>query len=238
TYLLTMWIKPMPSIALGMMLVAACPGGNVSNFITHLAKGNTALSITMTAISTSVAIIMTPFNIWFWSSLNPSVAPIYKKVQLDPGEMFLTIFILLGIPLVLGLLTQKFLPNLASKMAKYFKFFSIIIFAFFVIAALYANFDYFIKYIGIVAVVVMIHNATAIGLGYVSGKLMRLNFKDTRAIAIEVGIQNSALALILIFNFFNGLGGMALIAAWWGVWHLIVGLSLATIWSRYDNKKE
>jgi BASS family bile acid:Na+ symporter len=78
TFLLVLAIKPAPSIALGMMLVAACPGGNISNFLTHYARGNTALSITMTAMSTAVAIVMTPLNLSLWGGLNPETAKILK----------------------------------------------------------------------------------------------------------------------------------------------------------------
>jgi BASS family bile acid:Na+ symporter len=79
---------------------------------------------------------------------------------------------------------------------------------------------------------VFIHNAMALSLGYWSGRLVRLDMRDSRAVSIEVGIQNSALGLILVFNFFGGLGGMAIVAAWWGIWHIISGLALAMFWSR------
>jgi BASS family bile acid:Na+ symporter len=69
-------------------------------------------------------------------------------------------------------------------------------------------------------------------LGYLSGRLFRLPPRDVRAVTIEVGIQNAALGLVLIFTFFQGLGGMAIIAAWWGIWHIISGLTVATVWSR------
>ena len=100
-YLLVLWLEPAPSIALGMMLVAACPGGNISNFLTHYAKGNTALSITMTALSTAVAIVMTPLNLSLWGGLNPDTAKLLKVVALDPAEMLLAVFLLLGLPMLL-----------------------------------------------------------------------------------------------------------------------------------------
>ena len=221
-----------PSIALGMILVAACPGGTISNFITHLAKGNTAVSVSMTAISTALAVIFTPLNISFWGKLNPDTSVILTRVALDPVDLFITVFLILGLPLALGLLISHKAPGAAYRLKKPFRYFSIGFFLIFVLAALAANFDNFLNYVGLVAFVVFLHNATALGLGYSLAFVARLPEFDRRAVAIEVGIQNSGLGLTLIFSFFGGLGGMALIAAWWGIWHIISGLSLALIWGR------
>ena len=232
TYLLTLILRPPPSIALGMMLVAACPGGNLSNIVTYLAKGNCAVSVSMTAVSTAAAIFMTPFNLAFWGSLNPHTAQILKKVSLSPFDVFVNIFIILGIPLILGLVISRIFPALVDKLRKPFKIFSLVFFLGIVAAALGANWQYFIKYVGLVFFGVLIHNALALNLGYWSGRLAGLNEPDRRAVSIEVGIQNSGLGLVLVFNFFNGLGGMAIITAWWGIWHIIAGLVAAYIFSR------
>ncbi|OGR28524.1 MAG: symporter [Desulfobacterales bacterium RIFOXYA12_FULL_46_15] len=231
TFLLVLIIKPHPSIALGMILVAACPGGNLSNLMTYLSNGNIALSISMTAVSTVVAIIMTPLNLSLWGSLNPDTAPILTKVSLSPADVFVTVFLILGIPLVAGMSIGHFRPGFALKVKKPFKIFSLIFFIIIVSGALAANFQYFIKYVGIVMVAVFIHNALALNIGYWSGRLARLDEKDCRAVCIEVGIQNSALGLVLVFSFFNGLGGMAIVVAWWGVWHIIAGLAAAGIFN-------
>jgi len=231
TFVLVSIIRPHPSIALGMMLVAACPGGNLSNIITYLANGNSAVSISMTAVSTIAAIVMTPFNISFWGSLNPATASILKQVSLNPMDVFVTVFFILGIPLIVGMLVGHYLPNVAQKVKKPFKIFSLIFFIIIVCGALAANFQYFIKYIGIVMVAVLIHNALALNIGYWSGKVFKLNEKDCRAVCIEVGIQNSALGLVLVFGFFDGLGGMAILVAWWGIWHIIAGLVTAFVFN-------
>ncbi len=231
TFLLVLLIKPTPSIALGMMLVAACPGGNLSNIITYLANGNSAVSISMTAVSTLAAIIMTPFNISFWGSLNPSTANILKQVSLNPVDVFITVFLILGIPLIVGMSIGHYLPNLAQKVRKPFKIFSLVFFIIIVCGALAANWQYFIKYVGIVMLAVLIHNALALNIGYWSGKVFKLDEKDCRAVCIEVGIQNSALGLVLVFSFFDGLGGMAILVAWWGIWHIIAGLVTAVIFN-------
>jgi len=232
TFLLTLVIKPVPSMALGMILVAACPGGNLSNLMTYLANGNTAVSVSMTAVSTLAAIVMTPLNLALWGSLNPATAEILQRVQLSPLDVFFTVFIILGVPLTLGLLVARWQPKLVQKVRKPFKVLTVVIFVGVVGAALGANWSIFMQVIGLVAFAVLLHNALAISLGYTAGRLARLPRKDVRAVALEVGIQNSALGLVLVFNFFEGLGGMAIIVAWWGVWHIIAGLSVATVWSR------
>ena len=232
TFLLVSVLDPFPSIALGMMLVAACPGGNLSNIITYLSRGNSAVSISMTAVSTVVAIGMTPVNISFWGRLNPATEPILRRVSLDPMDVFVTVFVILGIPLVIGMGLGKYMPGLAGKVRKPFKLFSLCFFILIVCGALAANWTYFIAYVGIVVFAVLLHNALALNIGYWSAKLFRLPEPDCRAVCVEVGIQNSALGLILVFNFFEGLGGMAILVAWWGIWHIISGLITAFFFSR------
>jgi BASS family bile acid:Na+ symporter len=232
TFLLVLAIRPTPSVALGMMLVAACPGGNLSNFLTHYARGNTALSITMTAVSTAVAIVMTPFNLSLWGGLNPETSRILKVVALDPLDMLLAVFLLLGLPMAVGMWVGWRYPGFVARVHKPVKAFSLLVFGLFVVGALAANWRYFIDYVGFVVFAVFLHNALALSTGYFSARVAGLPERDRRAVSIEVGIQNSALGLILIFNFFDGLGGMAIVTAWWGIWHIVSGLTLGTFWSR------
>jgi BASS family bile acid:Na+ symporter len=232
TFLLVLIIKPYPSIALGMMLVAACPGGNLSNIVTYLSQGNTAVSISMTAISTVAAIVMTPLNISFWGSMNPATAAIMKQVSLNPADVFVTVFLILGIPLIVGMSLGHYFPGLAKKVKKPFKIFSLVFFIIIVCGALAANWQNFIAYIGLVVFAVLIHNALALNIGYWSARIVGLPERDCRAVCVEVGIQNSALGLVLVFNFFDGLGGMAILVAWWGIWHILAGLVTAFIFTR------
>jgi len=233
TYLLVLVVQPVPSIALGMFMVAACPGGNFSNFLAHHAKANAALSVTMTAISTALAIVMTPANLAFWGSLNPDTAAILREVNLDPFDLIKTILVILGVPLLTGMLVAAKKPRFAARIRRPMKIFSLSAFGLFIIGALIGNWQHFLENIGYVAFIVALHNAVGLALGYWSGRFLGCHRYDARAISIEVGIQNSALALVLIFGFFDGLGGMAIIAAWWGVWHLISGLTVATYWSKH-----
>lgn len=231
TFLLIMLIQPEPSIALGMILVAACPGGNLSNFMAHLAKGNTALSVTMTAISTVLAVVMTPLNLSLWGSLNPDTEDLLKKVYLNPVDMFLNIMFILGIPLVVGMAFARYFPRITRFFQKFMKYLSIVVFLAFVVIALKGNWQYFLDYVGYVALAVFLHNAMALLIGYSGSAVTGLKERDRRAVAIETGIQNSGLGLILIFNFFAGLGGMAVVAAFWGIWHIVSGLTVSGIWS-------
>ncbi len=232
TCLLTMIIRPMPSMALGMILVAACPGGNLSNIVTYLARGNTAVSISMTAVSTLFAILMTPLNLSLWGRLNPHTEPILRQVSLSPLDVLTTVFLILGIPLIIGIVVSRSFPRLADKVRKPFKIFSLIFFIVIVLGALAANWQNFLTYVGLVVFAVMLHNALALNLGYWSGRLAKLQRRDCRAVCIEVGIQNAALGLVLVFNFFDGLGGMAIVVAWWGIWHIIAGLITAFWFTR------
>ena len=234
TFLLTLIIKPIPSIALGMILVAACPGGNLSNLMTYLAKGNTAISISMTAVSTLAAIVMTPLNLTLWGSLNPDTAPILQKISLSPLDVFFTVFIILGIPLAAGMLLSKIFPNLADRVRKPFKIFTLVFFILIVLGALAANWTIFLEVIGLIMLAVLIHNALALNIGYWTARVFRLPERDSRAVAIEVGIQNSGLGLVLVFNFFGGLGGMAILVGWWGIWHIAAGLITAFIFTRFS----
>jgi len=232
TYGLTLLLQPPPSVALGMILVASCPGGNISNFITHLSRGDTALSVTMTSVSTVAAVVMTPLNITFWGGLNPATAPVLTQVHIDFFQMLATVGTLLGVPLLLGMRLGAKLPKVAGHLRKPFKFLSLAFFAAFVAIAFNKNFDHFLLSVGFIFLPVLIHNGLALSSGYLAGRIARLPVAERRAVTIEVGIQNSGLGLILVFNFFDGLGGMAVIAAFWGIWHIIAGLTLAGIWSR------
>lgn len=231
TFLLVLLIEPYPSIALGMFMVAACPGGNISNFISHLAGGNTALSVCLTAIATLLAVVMTPLNLQLWGSFYAPTAAILQEVAISPWQMVKLVALLLGVPLVLGMFVNYWKPRLAFKMAKALKIVSLLFFIALVFLALYNNREVFLDYVFYVFWLVLIHNLLAFFTGFSLGKVFGLSSANTKSITIETGIQNSGLGLLLIFTFFEGLGGMALLAAFWGIWHIVSGLVLAMFWS-------
>lgn len=239
TFLLVLLLKPSPSIALGMFMVAACPGGNISNFISHLAKGNTALSVSLTAIATLLAVVMTPFNLKFWGSMYEPTAGILNDVAISSFEMLRLVALLLGLPLLLGMWLNHQKPKLARKLAKMLKVGSLLFFITLVLMALNNNSEIFVEYISYIFWIVLLHNLIAYTTGFSLGKLFKLPIDDIKSITIETGIQNSGLGLLLIFTFFDGLGGMALLAAFWGVWHLVSGLVLAGLWgNKFAIKKK
>ncbi|AEV31358.1 putative Na+-dependent transporter [Owenweeksia hongkongensis DSM 17368] len=236
TFALIYIMKPHASIALGMIMIAACPGGNISNFMTQIAGGNSALSVTLTSFATVLSIFFTPFNLQLWGSLYPPTNEILKEVSISPIDVFQTIVLILGFPLVIGMLVRALIPRISEILSKILKPLSILIFIALVAVAFLNNMDLFNKYIDQVIFLVFLHNAIAILSGYHLGKIFGLSREDRRTLGVETGIQNSGLGLLLIFSFFNGLGGMAIVAGWWGIWHIVSGLSLAYIWNRKKVK--
>jgi len=237
TFLLVSWLQPHPSFALGMILVASCPGGNVSNFMTHLAGGNTALSVSLTALATLLAVTMTPLNLGLWGGWYGPTAGILKHVSIDLWEMVRLVALLLGLPLLLGMGVRHWRPGLASRLSPFFRVASLVFFIGLVLFALWTNREVFYAYVGLVFGIVVLHNALALLTGYSLARLLRLGTPEVKTLTIETGIQNSGLGLLLIFTFFQGLGGMALVTAFWGVWHLVSGLLIASLWS-YSPKKQ
>jgi len=234
TYVLVWILQPQPSIALGMILVSSCPAGHISNFLVHFSRGNTALSVSVSALSTAVAMVMTPLNFAFWGNLHPITSGLMKEVAMSPWEMLEVIVLLLGVPLVLGMWVAHRYPRFTQRIHKPMKWLSLLVLVGFIVGALAANFKHFLAYIQFVLLVVFLHNLLALATGYGLSSALGLPERDRRAITFEMGIQNSGLGLILIFNFFNGLGGMAIVTAWWGIWHIVAGMTLALFWRRRE----
>ncbi len=243
TFLFVIILNPTPTVALGMILIASCPGGNISNFMSSVAKGNVALSVSLTAVATLAATFMTPLNFAVWGKMylnhyNASgVGSYLVPIEIDFMQMVQTVIILLGLPVIAGLLFSQYLPKLTQKIKKPMKQASILVFIAFVIVLLSANFNHFIRFIHLIFLIVLLHNALALLTGFSVGSIARLSRIDRRTITLETGIQNSGLALVLMFNpkIFPPeleLGGMTFIAAWWGVWHIVSGLAISGIWSK------
>jgi BASS family bile acid:Na+ symporter len=231
TFALVKIIDPTPSVALGMMLVAACPGGNISNVICYLSGANTALSVGMTAVSSSAATVLTPLNFAFWASLHASTGGLLAEVSISPLEVLGTVFLVLGLPLAVGMFVGSRFPTLVYKLRKPVKTVAGVVFLTFVVGALVKNAQHLNAGLLPVLGVVVLHNGLALGLGYGVALASGLAPADRRTVCIEVGIQNSTLALAIIFSVFHGMGGMAIVAALWGLWHMIAGGALAVLWS-------
>jgi len=248
TFLFILVLNPTPTVALGMILIASCPGGNISNFISALAKGNLALSVSLTAIATLAATFMTPVNFSLWGRFyinfynNAGANDLLVPIKIDFLQMVQTVVILLGVPVLIGLLCAQYLPRITAKIKKPIRQLSILVFIAFVIILLSANFNHFLRFIHLVFIIVLIHNSLALLTGYTFSTVMRLPRIDRRTITIETGIQNSGLALVLMFNpkIFPPemeLGGMTIIAAWWGIWHILSGFGVSYIMSKFRLQK-
>lgn len=233
---LTMVVAMPAEIALGIILVGSCPGGSFSNIMTHLAKGNTALSVSMTGISSIGAALMTPASFVFYSGLNPDTAALLKEISVPAQNILLVVGLVLIIPLILGLITARLSPVFAHKSDGMFRMVSLAVLFIFVAVTLSKHWQVFVHSVGSFFFIVILHNALALLTGWLSARLMKLDDADTRAVTLEVGIQNSGLGLGIIFTFFDQLAGMAIIAASWGIWHLISGLTLTGYWNLKDKK--
>lgn len=236
TFFAILIIKPHPSFALGMMMVAACPGGNVSNFFSKMAGGNAALSVSLTAFATLICIVMTPLNLQFWGSLYEPTNKILKTVSLNPLDLFKLVSLILGIPLFFGMLIKHYHSEMATKIETVLKPLSMLVFIALIFIAFSKNLNVFLKHIHHVVFLVIFHNIFAFIVGFYTAKSFGLNKQDTRTISMETGIQNAGLGLLLIFGFFEGLGGMALLAAFWGIWDVFSGILLATYWGGNTKK--
>ena len=241
TFLLVITLKLPVSISLGMILVASCPGGNVSNFITSVARGNVALSVSLTAFSDLGSIIMTPLSFTLWGNFYiNTLSDLAAPIHIPFFDVLKTIALLMALPLLLGFWFRNKFPELTKKIFKPTKVISFIIFIGFIVGAIAANFNYFADYFWLLLPIVFIHNLIALTTGFSFAKIMKQSLMNVKTITIETGIQNSGLALVLIFNeniFKGGLGGAAFIAAMWGIWHIISGLAISTVWSYKKDTK-
>ena len=224
-------------IELGMILVASCPGGAISNFITHLSNGNTALSISMTAVASAAAIFMMPFNFIFWAGINPETVSLMKAIHVSGMSLFINLFFVLAIPLTVGLLLRHYYQPLARKLHLILKYTSILALIVFIFVAIYRNYQVFLSHFGLIFTLVLLHNGLALCLGFMTGWFLSLSTRDTKATTIEVGMQNSSLAIAIVFSQFNGEAGMALISAFWGIWHIVSGLLIALVFRRWGAQQ-
>ena len=233
-----------PTVAMGMILVAACPGGNISNFISSYSRANTELAVGLTATSTIFATITTPFNFAFWGGLyvkyiSGHAGHVLKPLTIDNWQMFETVFILLGIPLIIGILFSRKFPKTTEKIKKPIQSISFVFFIAMIVLAFANNWTLFLKYIYFIFIIVLIHNSLALITGYTIGTIFKVSNSNRRTLTIETGIHNSGLGLLLLFNpkifpLNLQIGGMIFIVAWWGIWHIVSGLTIASIWHRKE----
>ena len=236
TWLATLWLDLPPSIEAAMILVAACPGGSLSNVVTHIGRGNTALSVSISAVASTIALFATPFNFSWMIATNPETASWLKELSIDSSGIYISLLLLLGVPLSLGLLASHRLPHLTERIRKPLGHFSLIALLLFIVAGLIKERQLLTLGLLPTLLLVVLHNASGLFFGWVTSKVMGVGERDRRAIMIEGGMQNSGLALGIIAVQFNSDLGMVTLASLWGIWHIVSGMSLAYFWRMKDAR--
>ncbi len=218
-----------PALLAGVVLVGTCPGGTSSNVITYLSKGDVALSVGMTSVNTLLAPILTPAITYLL---------LRTTVTVDPISMFLSIIKVVIVPIVLGFIINKLFGTFTQKLVKILPSVSVIAICLIVASVVSHNSEKIMTTGAIVFVIVILHNLLGYACGFVIGKLLRLSIPKTKALSIEIGMQNSGLATSLAGTAFPDLAMATVPGAIFSVWHNISGAILANIYNRWnDNKK-
>jgi len=229
-------LSPPPSIALGMIVVASCPGGTVSNMLVYFGKGDVAFSISLTATSSLFAAFLTPVSILFWSGLYGPTSALLDTIDYSPIAFILQIAALLALPLFLGLFVSRSFPNWTEKWnSRVANLGATLLLA----AVIYGTLQFFpvlVSSLHLLLPVTILHNASAFALGALAAYFVRTSKPRQRTLVFEVGIQNSGLALVILLSQLEGIGGATAIAAIWGIWHLIGGGALV-YWFRHRDAK-
>lgn len=232
TCLLTWILDVEPSLALGMMLVAACPSGALSNILTWRARGTVALSVSLTAVSSLAATVLTPLNFALYGWLNPRTRELLQEIRIPVGGILAQVALVLALPMLLGMLVGVRAPRVRARVERPLRTVSFLVLIAFIVLAFVENRALFVDRFGDFFWLVVGQNAMALGIGLLVARAAGLGDADGRAVTIEVGIHNSGLGLAILFTFFPAAGSMMLITAFWGVWHLVSGLALTGWWGR------
>jgi BASS family bile acid:Na+ symporter len=235
TFLLILVLQPAASIALGMIVVACCPGGAVSNLLTYLSRGNVAASVALTTTSSLLAAVLTPTSILVWSHAYEPTATLLRTLDVSPLLFLAQTTFLLAIPLICGMLIAARAPDVARRIRKRTTVLGVSVLLGVIIYGIVYFFPVLWPALPILGTVVVIHNAMAFATGALAGAILSPQSPTRRALTFEIGIQNSGLALVILLSQLKGLGGAAAIAAVWGVWHLIAGSAIATMFWLIDR---
>ena len=234
TFLLILVLRPAASIALGMIVVACCPGGAVSNLLTYLSRGNVAVSVALTATSSLLAAILTPTSILFWSQAYEPTATLLRTLEVNPLIFIGQTTLLLAVPLVLGMVLAARAPDVAARIKQRTTVLGVSVLVGVIIYGIVYFFPVLFPALPLLGGIVVLHNTLAFATGALAGRALSRLSATRRALTFEIGIQNSGLALVILLSQLKGLGGAAAIAAVWGVWHLIAGGLLAVFFRQLD----
>ncbi|HSV52464.1 MAG TPA: bile acid:sodium symporter family protein [Burkholderiaceae bacterium] len=236
TWVATLLLDLPPNVEAAMILVASCPGGSLSNVITHFGRGNTALSVSISAVASLIALVATPFNFSWMVASNPATAGWLRKLEIDPSGIWISLLLLLAVPMALGLFVAYRFPGLTRRIQKPLANFSLVALLAFIVIGLVKERQLLTLGLMPMLLIVVLHNAGGLFFGWITSVAMRVTERDRRAVMIEGGMQNSGLALGIIAVQFNSDLGMVIIASLWGMWHIVSGLSLAFFWRRKDAR--
>ena len=236
TLLICYIVNPPASVALGMILIACCPGGNTSNLLALFGRANTALSVSLTATSSLAAAFITPISIIFWSQLYPPTATLLTEINLDKWSFLQNTMMILALPLLLGMLIARFAPTLSAKLQKPLSALAGIGLIVIIIGACLQYLPIFFQLGIAIFALVIAHNGLAFLMGFMAGILTKADTASRRALTFEVGIQNSGLGIVILLTQLGGLGGAGVVAGLWGTWHIIAGLILVAVfrWNGRD----
>jgi BASS family bile acid:Na+ symporter len=235
TLLLTLVLDLPPPTEAAMMLVAACPGGALSNVITAFGRGNLALSLSISAVSSLLALLLTPLNFALMIQANPDTAAWARSIAVDPKDLMLSLVLLLALPMSAAMLTARHAPGLVTRIRKPLARLAGAMLIAFIAFAIAARWNLFLIELGRTLPLVILHNGLGLALGWFGSTAASLNVNDRRAVTIEGGMQNSGLALGIIAAQFDSDLAMLAVAGLWGVWHAISGGALALLWRRQDR---
>jgi BASS family bile acid:Na+ symporter len=236
TWLVTLALDLPPNIEAAMILVAACPGGSLSNVVTHRGGGNTALSVSLSAVAALIALVLTPFNFAWMVAANPATAGWLRTLAIDASDIWWSLLALLALPMAAGLGLSRWQPALTERIRRPLSTFSLLALFAFIAAGLVSQRALLNLQILPLLGLVIAHNAGGLLLGWLCARAFGVAERDRRAIVIEAGMQNSGLALGIVALQFGGDLGMVIIASLWGIWHIVSGLGLATWWRHRDAR--
>ncbi|MEO7547408.1 MAG: bile acid:sodium symporter [Ramlibacter sp.] len=236
TWAATLVLDLPPNVETAMILVAACPGGSLSNVITHMGRGNTALSVSVSAVASVIALVATPFNFSWMVASNPATASWLRELSIDPSGIWISLLLLLAVPMALGLLFSHQLPALTKRIQKPLGNFALVALLAFIVLGLVKERQLLTFGLLPTLLIVVLHNASGLFFGWITSVAFRVTERDRRAVMIEGGMQNSGLALGIIAVQFNSDLGMVIIASLWGIWHIVSGLALVFFWRRKDAR--
>lgn len=221
-----------PSIALGLLLVACCPAGALSNYLTGVARGSVATSVSMTAISTLFSIVVTPLLFAFWATMNPATRAVIAHIEIDPMRVVMVLLIMLIAPVSAGMLIRAWRPGTADDIRLWVRRIAGLVFAVVVAILLLGNIAVLGSFASTALPPVLVTFAVAVLLGWGLARASGLQAGDRRAVTLEVAFQNVALAIGLAVAFFPSLAGVAITSILWGVVHLTAGFAIAAMWMR------